>query len=381
MPLASINTLETRTLCEASPTQAVQMALSEQQFVSLLEGLEELRGAASVLGGLPLNSSAFQDVCTRLGPAAQHMLEAFKDFTPPPPVVAAASRASCDIERFPEDVLGALLAFVDLPMRFTCVVASRTLRDACMRLSPRLEYELVLKRFPLLTALPIRTSLAGVPAPRELFRSYRGRFNGRIFRAPQPNPTISLDAYTLALELEVAGRPWESVYVGSRAISRLVPLGTAIGARFTIPEGLYERALDGPHGRFSAHVMVSRRSRSGRLQFARLYSGVIGDNSGLGFRFSVDDMPYAPESENTALHFIRYRADHTDMWTDPTLQLYWKATDGPFLSDVPDPGTFQRPRGPSFLFACFKWCTAENDENMSERDIANCLEHYVDWSD
>ena len=196
--------------------------------------------------------------------------------------------------------------------------------------------------------------------------------------------TISVDAYTLALELRMreAEGPWESAYVGSGTISRLVPMGTAIGARFTIPEGLYEIALDqAPLGvRFSANVMASRRSQTGRVQFARLYSGVIGDNSGLGFRFSVDDMPYAPESENTALHFIRYRADHTDMWTDPTLQLYWKATDGPFLSDVPDPGTFQRPRGPSFLFACFKWSTAEDDENMSERDIATCLEHYVDWS-
>jgi hypothetical protein len=363
----------------------MQMALSERQYASLLQSLDELRGAASYLGGTALDAAAaYQHACTRLSPAALHMLEAFKDFTPPPRVVAAASRASCDIERFPEDVLGALLAFVDLPMRFTCVVASRTLRDACMRLSPRLEYELVLKRFPLLTALPIRTSLAGVPAPRELFRSYRGRFNGRIFRAPQPNPTISLDAYTLALELRMreAEGPWESVYVGSGPISQLVPTGTAIGARFTIPEGLYERALDDPHVRFSANVMVSRRSRSGRLQFARLYSGVIDHNSGIGFQFDIDDLPYA--SDNTALNFVRFRADHTDNWTDPTLQLYWKARDGAFLSNVPEPGTFQRPRGPSFLFACFKWnhgITAEDNENMPERDIANCLEHFVDWSD
>ena len=353
------------------------MPIDEQKLASLLHHLE---GAALALGGSALDAEARQQVCTRLSPAAQHMLEAFKGFTLPPPVVAAASRASCDIERFPEDVLGALLAFVDLPMRFTCVVASRTLRDACMRLSPRLEHELVLKRCPLLRTLPIGTSLAGVPAPRELFRSYRGRFDGRPFRAPQPDPTISLDTYTLALELEVAGRPWESAYVGSRPISQLVPTATAIGARFTIPEGLYERALDQPQFRFSANVMVSRRSRSGRLQFARLYSGVIDHNSGIGFQFDIDDLPYA--SDNTALNFVRFRADHTDNWTDPTLQLYWKAADGPFLSYVPEPGTFQRPRGPSFLFACFKWNHGlEDNENMPERDIANCLEHFADWSE
>lgn len=345
------------------------MALSEQQFASLLRSLDELTGAASYLGGTALDAAAYQHACTRLSPAALHMLEAFEGFTPPPPVVAAASRASCDIERFPEDVLGALLAFVDLPMRFTCVVASRTLRDACMRVSPRLEHELILKKFPLLTGLPVTgSSLAGVPAPRELFRSYRGRFNGQSFSAPQPDTTIPLDAYTLALELEVlegADTTRESVYVRSGAISWLVATSTSIGASFTIPEGLYERALDQPHVRFSANVMVSRRSRSGRLQFARLYTGSIGNNFGLGFEFEVDEVPY--ESDNTALNFIRYRADNTDMWTDPTLTLRWE----------PD------ARGPSAICVSFKWRTAAGraDEDMDARDIANCLEHYVDWSD
>ena len=126
--------------------------------------------------------------------------------------------------------------------------------------------------------------------------------------------------------------------------------------------------------------MVSRRSRSGRLQFARLFDGLVEENTGLGFSFDVDDVPYA--SDNTALNFIRFRADRTDNWTDPTFQLYWQAADLPQVN-VPalEPGTFQRPRGPSFLFASFKWSTAEDDENMSKKDVANCLEHYVDWSD
>ena len=342
------------------------MPIDEQKLASLLHHLE---GAALALGGSALDAEARQQVCTRLSPAAQHMLEAFKGFTLPPPVVAAASRASCDIERFPEDVLGALLAFVDLPMRFTCVVASRTLRDACMRLSPRLEHELVLKRCPLLRTLPVGTSLAGVPAPRELFRSYRGRFNRRSFSSRRPEPSISLDAYTLSLELEATygmGTPRKSVYVGSRAISPQVP-GQGICATFNIPEGLYERALDEPrfpHRRFSANVMVSRRSQTGRVQFARLYSGVIGDNDSFGFCFDNDDLPYA--SDNTALQFIRFRTDHTDMWMDPSLDLRWDAV--------------QAAR-PSVLHVSFVWRTTEDDDIMGERDIANCLEHFVDWSD
>ena len=362
--------------------------MAADKLALLTRGLDD---AAVALHGDLTDDAARQHAWSLLGSNAQEALRALCAAGEAPAVSTVATEpaastrqrtARCGLERFPEDALGAIIAFVDLPMRFTCVVASRTLRDACMRLSPRLEYELVLKRFPLLTALPIRTSLAGVPAPRELFRSYRGRFNGRIFRAPQPNPTISLDAYTLALELRMreAEGPWESVYVGSGAITRLVATSTRIGASFTIPEGLYERALGQPHVRCSANVMVSRRSRSGRLQFARLFDGLVEENTGLGFRFDVDDVPYA--SDNTALNFIRFRADRTDNWTDPTFQLYWQAADLPQVN-VPalEPGTFQRPRGPSFLFASFKWSTAEDDENMVERDIANCLEHYVDWSE
>ena len=347
------------------------MALSEQQFASLLQSLDELRGAASYLGGTALDAAAYQHACTRLSPAAQHMLEAFKGFTPPPPVVAAASRASCDIERFPEDVLGALLAFVDLPMRFTCVVASRTLRDACERMSPRLEHDLVLKRFPLLTGLPVTgSSLVGVPAPKDLFRMYQDRFNGESFRAEEPESTIPLDAYTMTLELisldtsNVApgASGLKSVYLGSKAIS-LLTTGLFYGASFTIPEGLYERALDGQHVRFSANVMVSRRSQTGRVQFARLYSGVIADNDSFGFCFDNEEIPYA--SDNTALNFIRYRSDQGEHWEDPTLTLRWE----------PD------ARGPSAICVSFVWRTAEVEEIMGGMDILNCLEHYVDWSE
>ena len=154
--------------------------------------------------------------------------------------------------------------------------------------------------------------------------------------------------------------------LGSRVISPQGADGAlGVGASFSIPEGLYERALDHPHVRFSANVMVSRRSRSGRLQFARLYTGSIGDNLGFGFEFEDDDVPYA--SENTALNFIRYRSDHTDHWTDPTLMLRWEPDDA---------------RGPSAICVSFKWRTAgQFDEDMDAYDIANCLEHFVDWSD
>ena len=350
--------------------------MTADKLALLARGLDD---AAVALHGDLTDDAARQHVWGLLGSNAQEALRALCEAGEAPAVSTVATEPAAStrprtarrgLERFPEDVLGAIIAFVDLSMRFTCVIASRTLRDACMRLSPRLEHELVLKRCPLLRTLPIGTSLAGVPAPRELFRAYRGRFNRRGFSSRRPEPSISLDAYTLALELEATngmGTPRKSVYVGSRAIEPQVP-GQGICATFTLPEGLYERALDQrtshfPHRRFSANIMVSRRSQTGRVQFARLYSGVIGDNDSWGFDFDNDDLPYA--SDNTALQFIRFRTDHTDMWMDPSLYLRWNAG----------------AAGRSVLHVSFVWRTAEDDDIMGERDIANCLEHFADWSE
>ena len=364
------------------------MALSEQQFASLLRSLDELTGAASYLGGTALDAAAYQHACTRLSPAALHMLEAFEGFTPPPPVVAAASRASCDIERFPEDVLGALLAFVDLPMRFTCVVASRTLRDACARVSPRLEHDLVLKRFPLLTGLPVTgSSLVGVPAPKDLFRMYQDRFNGESFRAEEPESTIPFDAYTMTLELisldtssNVApgASGLKSVYVGSETISPL-NTGQFYGARFTIPQGLFERAFDHPHARYYVKVMVSRRWYSGRVQFARLCGGCgVREYLDFGIRFdTADDM--ASAKGNEALNFIRCRGDETDMWTDPTLHVRWEPV---YLPPDAEMAGMQLPLGgPTVFEVNFQWSTADAEVCMSRPEVLNCLEHFVDWSD
>ena len=72
--------------------------MPERELAFLLQALEELRGAAPVLGEAEDYQFARAGLDTRLSPLALLMLEAFEDFTLPPPVVAAASRASCDIE-------------------------------------------------------------------------------------------------------------------------------------------------------------------------------------------------------------------------------------------------------------------------------------------
>ena len=126
----------------------------------LLQSLEAL-----ALAGSEVDDAARQQVWDSLSPPARLMAQAL--FAGRPRESAAAvlmtrPRTSCAVERFPDDVLGAIIAFVDLPMRFTCVAACSTFRDACARLSPRLEQSLVLKRFPLLATI----GLTGAPAPR-----------------------------------------------------------------------------------------------------------------------------------------------------------------------------------------------------------------------
>ena len=164
--------------------------MAADKLALLARGLDD---AAVALHGDLTDDAARQHAWSLLGSNAQEALRALCAAGEAPAVSTVATEpaastrqrtARCGLERFPEDALGAIIAFVDLPMRFTCVVASRTLRDACMRASPRLEHELVLKRFPLLTGLPITgTSLAGVPAPGELFRMYQDKFNGERFES------------------------------------------------------------------------------------------------------------------------------------------------------------------------------------------------------
>ena len=151
---------------------------------------------ALALAGSEVDDAAREQVWDSLSPAARQMAQALfagrpRESESAAAVVTTRPRTSCAVERFPEDVLGAIIAFVDLPMRFTCVAACSTFRDACARLSPRLEQSLVLKRFPLLATI----GLNGAPAPRELFRTFED-FSRRDARRAPPfrTPTASLDA-------------------------------------------------------------------------------------------------------------------------------------------------------------------------------------------
>ena len=277
----------------------------------------------------------------------------------------ARPRTASGLQAFPEDVLGAIIAFVDLPMRFTCVVACRALRDAAAKLSPRLEHALVLKKFPLLR--PVVESPQGAPAPRDLFRTFSG-FGGE--RPPGPEPTETLDAYTLLLELYVVNNHSDekkSVFVGTATLAPEAATHTP-SFNFTIPGPVWEEVDDLTNGawRLKARVVATRRV-GGRLQFADLFCGGVDDWEDDGCVFEYLNMP--SNYENKGLDWQIRKNDAHDMYCQPELRLYWNCE--------PDRFSVRMSR----LEVLFAFWTENGTEEMSLTDACLCLEHYVGWSE
>ena len=342
---------------------------------------------AAVAAGQSLETNAArQQVWSLLGSNAQEVLRALCEAGAAPAVsttepAASRPRTARGLARFPEDVLGAIIAFVDLPMRFTCVAACSTLRDACARVSPRLEHSLVAKRFPLLGTF----SNIGT-APRDLFRTFKN-FEGSAFTptARMPEATIHLDAYTLSLQLEIRDRdqlesgqlgPWrtlETLYVGAGTRSDDV----YAAYEFAITPGLREQIEDAVDlSKLRASIVASRRI-GGKLQFAKLWEGGhqgwgwVGDE----ILFDKDELPF--DRGNAALNFLKTRHDDTEMWEDPFVDLVWR----PDVDDNADGPNY----GPSIAEARIIWHRSEghgeDEDTMPSRDAARCLEHYAVWSD
>ena len=314
----------------------------------------------------PKTQSVLRDLC-----AAQYSL-------PPPATTLASLRMPRrGLVALSEDVLGSIIAFVDLPMRFTCVAACDTLRDACARQSPRLEHSLVVKRFPLLRSFSnIRT------APRELFRTFKqfesedAGFGG----SRRPASSIALDAYQLSLvitarEVEyITGGGWrfmgpqEVICVGTGELqSEAAP---RVVYKFTIPAAAYERAsqLEEEPWRLIATVVASRRDASGRLQFAKLLHEECGLDEDEEFDFDAGEIP-SRAGTNPTLNFYKWKTDSVDMYTDPQLK----------LSDELDMTTRRR-----WIRATFRWQlgpTPIEEDFMTEQEARCCLEHYAAWSD
>ena len=355
------------------------MALDAHKLAPLLQSLEAL-----ALAGSEVDDAARQQVWDSLSPAARQMAQALFAGRPresAAAVVMTRPRTSCAVERFPDDVLGAIIAFVDLPMRFTCVAACSTFRDACARLSPRLEQSLVLKRFPLLATI----GLTGAPAPRELFRTFAdfslGAFSSRweAFSHAMAS-AASLNAHTLWLELELCEQEtrldgwhiWkarESFQIGAGALT------DAEEGRyeFTVADaGLYERIsqvirnnAEGGTWKIKAVVVATRRNASGQLQFAEIYRDFLTNTSLTGPGTSImqfDGYDVVPiDRKNIALELMTRHLTDRDAYMDPCLHIYWRSA------------------SPSTIHASWKWSVPDTWEDMSGLTAASVLEHFADW--
>ena len=333
------------------------MALDAHKLAPLLQSLEAL-----ALAGSEVDDAAREQVWDSLSPAARQMAQALFAGRPRESAAAVVTppRTFCGVERFPEDVLGAIIAFVDLPMRFTCVAACSTLRDACARQSPQLEHSLVAKHFPLITTF----GSAGAPAPRDLFRTFKDFEGGNAF-AVRPETSIALKAYQLSLEIKAlswGGGTQKSIYVGTGELQS-IGLGN-VTYKFTVPEAVRERVVQLPEGEswsLLATVVASRRGASGRLQFAKIYQEHCSLDESGQLDFDSTEMPLLAGS-NPALNFIKFKADNTDMWTDPVLELFHNAEFGS-------------------VEARFKWRTPDAIVDMTAHEARCCLEHYLAWSE
>ena len=276
----------------------------------------------------------------------------------------ARPRTASGLQAFPEDVLGAVISFADLPMRFTCVVACGAMRDAAAKLSPRLEHALVLRRYPMLATTG--SSPTDATAPRDLLRTYKRYFRSTR-RFAQTQPTTTLDEYTLSLEIDVTqalpqpeGAPQRfrrrSVWIGTGTLSG----GNSPAFEFTVPAGLFEIVDDYVESGWDlrANVMASRRI-GGRVQVAKLFQGGVADWDETSIMFEWENIPH--NRRNKALGWLQRVHDSEDLYMDPQLSIFWFAETGT-------------------VDARFVFSTENDREDMSLSDACMTLEHFAEWS-
>ena len=361
--------------------------MTDELFLTLASRLEHAATALDVV-----DDEARRHIASLLSPKARQLLAALTaaDHPSPPPTAVTAPpiavappsasalpptsdpagerptarpRPASGLQAFPEDVLGAIVSFVDLPMRFTCVVACGAMRDAAARLSPRLEHALVLRRYPMLAT--IGSSPTAAPEPCDLLRAYERIFRHR--RSARPRPTTTLDDYTLSLELDVtqAVPPPEGV----RRRSLWIGTGTFSGDdeatfEFTVPDDLFETITAELHKgwEMEAKVMVSRRTGGGRVQIANLFDGGVEEYGNQEVIFDWSIIPH--NRRNKALHWLNpagFAEPNNYLWNVPKLFLTW-------------------PVWTPKLKADFMMRNEDGLVGMSRSEACMTLEHFVEWS-
>jgi hypothetical protein len=304
------------------------------------------------------------------------------------------------LAELPEVLLAAVVAFADLKALGAGVALCRALRSASERLSPRLEYSLLLERFPLLSvaAPPI-----GAVSPRDLFRTYDTLEALLNERPSGPRPTIAHDAYTLTLELGVertlADGQREKLSIHSGTLDPGVGDPVAFvrdwnwergddGAYSTeVPAGVFESADGHVSAGWDIYAKVVASCQIVGGSHALLYYGRVRDggwNTG-GLKFEWVDIPSIKRRNPAVAWALQHglgtalrRGASDEQIELPFLDIFWNFPTG----DGWDRGHDSYQGYPSTVDAKFLTDTPDGCEReLSFSDVCVVFERLVAWSD
>ena len=304
------------------------------------------------------------------------------------------------LEALPEDLLAKIVAFADLKARAAGVAVCRALRSASERLSPRLEYSLLVERFPLLSvaAPPI-----GTLSPRDLFRTYDTLEALLNERPSGPRPTVAHDTYTLMLELGVertladGQREKLSIHTGTLDPGVGDPVAFVRdwnwergddGAYSTeLPAGVFESADGHVSAGWDIYAKVVASCQTVGGSHALLYYGRVRDggwNTG-GLQFEWVDIPSITRRNPAVAWALQHglgtalrRGASDEQIELPFLAIFWNFPTG----DGWDRGHDSYQGYPSTVDAKFLTDTPDGCEReLSFSDVCVVFERLVAWSD
>ena len=265
------------------------------------------------------------------------------------------------------DPLAEVLRFSDFGAVFACVGASRALRAAIERLSPKLQYELVINRYPILATISCESDAA--LTPRELYVSHQQLLGTCTLDF---GPRLGLDGYVFSIEIE-QGTPemrgnserrkpggMKSVHVGT-GTPRPADDGSPID--FDVPAGLWvdlahpQLVEEEPHWmEWRVMIMASRRGTHSR---AILYRGWMERE-----HLEKLSMPMGGGGRNywghqsEAFGWLRNENGGESMGKDrPALDLSWKLVDP------------ELPEGRSTIEAQFKWVCSDHNRRWDREQM------------
>ena len=304
------------------------------------------------------------------------------------------------LEALPGDLLAAIVAFADLKTLGAGVAVCRALRSASERLSPRLEYSLLVERFPLLS---VAASPIGAVSPRDLFRTYDTLEALLNERPSGPRPTVAHDAYRLTLELGVertladGQRQQLSIHTGTLDPGVGDPVAFVRdwnwergddGAYSTeLPAGVFESADGHVSAGWDIYAKVVASCQTVGGSHALLYYGRVRDggwNTG-GLQFEWVDIPSIKRRNPAVAWALQHglgtalrRGASDEQIELPFLAIFWNFPTG----DGWDRGHDSYQGYPSTVDAKFLTDTPDGGEReLSFSDVCVVFERLVAWSD